>query len=117
MADGEGAVPEGMLRTSVAAGRSGPVITLSGEADLTSVAQLSALFDAQLSDGTQHLIIDVSGLRFADSAVIQTLIRAAKSLKKRDGSLVLLYPRRPVARMLELTGAGQMFTICAAPAE
>jgi hypothetical protein len=39
------------LDASVAAGRSGPVITLSGEADLISVAELSALLSGQLSGG------------------------------------------------------------------
>jgi anti-sigma B factor antagonist len=100
-----------MLEASVAAGQSGPVITLSGEADLTSVAQLGALLSAQLSDGPRELTIDVSGLRFADSATIRTLVLAAKTLKEQDGSLVLLHPQRPVIKVLELTGAGRMFTL------
>jgi len=115
MPGGDGAAPPGMLKASVAAGRSGPVITLSGEADLTSAAQLGALLSAQLSDGTRELTIDVSGLRFADSASVRTLMLAARTLKDRDGSLVLLHPQRPVARVLELTGAVHMFTVCRTP--
>ncbi len=49
MPDDDSAVPQGMLKASVAAGESGPVIMLSGEADLTTAAQLSALITAQLS--------------------------------------------------------------------
>jgi anti-anti-sigma factor len=111
MSDGDGPVPQGMLAASVAAGVSGPMIVLSGEADLASVAQLSALITAQLSGGTRQLTIDVSGLRFADSATIRTLVLAAKTLKHRGGSLVLLRPRQPVTRLLDLLGAAQMFTI------
>lgn len=102
---------QGMLEASVAAGESGPVINLSGEADLTCVAQLSALITAQLSGGTRHLTVNAAGLRFADSATIRALVLAARTLKERGGSLTLLHPQRAVARSLALMGAEQMFTI------
>jgi anti-anti-sigma factor len=111
MPDGDGAAGQGMLTARVAAGESGPVIVLSGEADLTTVAQLSALITAQLAGGTRQLTIDVSGLWFADSATIQTLLLAARTPRDGGGSLVLLRPQRSVARVLALTGAEQMFTI------
>ena len=111
MPDGDGAALDGALRASVAAGISGPVVILSGETDLTSAGQLSALIAAQLSGGTRQLTVDVSGLRFADTASIRTLVLAAKTLKERGGSLVLLRPQQTIARMLDLLGAAQMFTI------
>jgi anti-sigma B factor antagonist len=111
MPDGDGAAGQGMLTARVAAGESGPVILLSGEADLTTVAQMSALITAQLAGRTRQLTIDVSELWFADSASIRTLVLAARTLRERGGGLVLLRPQRPVARVLALTGAEQMFTI------
>ena len=111
MPDGDSIAPAGMLRASVAAGVSGPVVILSGETDLTSAGQLSALITAHLSGGTRQLTVDVSGLRFADTASIRTLVLAAKTLKERGGSLVLLRPRQTMARVLDLLGAAQMFTI------
>ena len=106
-------VPVGTLQlgASVADGESGPVITLSGAADLTSAAQLNALITVQLSGGTRHLTIDVSGASFADSAAIRTLVLAARTLKERGGTLVLLHPQPAVARSLTVTGAEQMFAI------
>lgn len=106
-------VPVGTLQlgASVADGESGPVITLSGAADLTSAAQLNALITVQLSGGTRHLTIDVSGASFADSAAIRTLVLAARTLKERGGTLVLLHPQPAVARSLAVTGAEQMFAI------
>jgi anti-anti-sigma factor len=104
-------VAHGMLQASVAAGPSGPVIVLSGEADLTSAAELNALLSGQLSDGTRDLTIDVSGLRYADSATVRTLVLAARTLKERGASLVLLRPQPPVARILTLLGADQMLAI------
>jgi len=95
MPDGDSAALGGILRASVAAGVSGPVVILSGEADMTSAGQLSALITAQLSGGTRQLTLDVSELRFADTATIRTLILAARTLKGRGGSLVLLRRRKP----------------------
>ena len=63
-----------MLEISVATGEAGPVMALSGEADLTSAAALSEALAAQVSGGARHLTVDVSGLRFADSASVRALV-------------------------------------------
>ena len=90
------------LRASVSAGESGPVITLSGETDIATVAELSELVTAQLSDGAVHLTIDASGLSFANSASVRVLVLAARTLQQRGGGLVLLHPQRPLARCWKL---------------
>ena len=102
---------QGTLETAVAAGQTGPVVHLTGEADVTSAARLSALLTAQLSGGTRQLTIDMSGLRFADSASVRALVLAARTLRERGGTLVLLRPQPQVARVLELLGADQVVTI------
>lgn len=61
------------LRTAVAAGESGPLITMSGEADLTDASQLREVIAAQLADGAVYLTIDVAGLTYADSGAISIL--------------------------------------------
>jgi len=111
MPDGDGAGPQGTLRASVAAGESGPVITLSGEADMATAAQLSAPITALLARGTRYLTIDASELGFADSMSIRILVLAARTLKERGGGLVLVRPQPAVARILELMGADQVITI------
>jgi anti-sigma B factor antagonist len=100
-----------ILAASVTAGESGPLITLSGETDLTSVPRLSALLAAHLAGGTLHLTIDISGLHYADSASIRALVLAARTLNQRGGSLTLLRPQPALARVLALWGAEQVFTI------
>ena len=101
----------GVLRASVAAGESGPVIVLSGEVDITSAAQLTVLIGGLLNAGAVHLTIDASELSYLDSMSIQVLVVVAKILRVRRGGLVLLRPQRPVARMLTLMGASQVITI------
>ena len=99
------------LRASVSAGESGPVITLSGEVDITTAADLSELVTGQLAGGTQHLTVDVAGLDFADTSAIRVFVLAAKTLRERGGDLVLLRPQRALARVLEILGAGEVITI------
>jgi anti-anti-sigma factor len=106
---------QGALEASVAPGESGSLIILAGEADLTGAGKLSALIAGQLAGGTRHLTIDASRLRFADSASIRTLVLAGKTLRERGGSLVLLHPQRPVAKVLALLGADQVITILGSP--
>jgi ABC-type transporter Mla MlaB component len=67
-----------LLEISVAVGEAGPVLTLSGEADLTTVAELTGALSAQLAAGARHLTVDLSRLRFADSAVIRELVLAGR---------------------------------------
>ena len=96
---------------SVSAGERGPLITLSGEADITNAAELSELITAQLSGGTRHLAIDAAGLAFADSASVHVLLAAARTLNERGGGLLLLRPQRPITVVLQLTGVGELITI------
>jgi len=100
-----------VLRASVSAGEYGPLITLSGEADVTTAAELGELMTVQLAGGTRHLAIDAAGLAFADSASIHVLLTAARTLKERGGGLLLMRPQRPVATVLHLTGASKLIII------
>jgi anti-anti-sigma regulatory factor len=43
---------------------------LTGEADISNVAQLTGALTAQISGGAQHVTVDLAHLRFADSAAI-----------------------------------------------
>lgn len=104
-----------MLDLSVADGDSGPVITLSGQADLPTLAELSQLITAQLARGTARLVVDVSELSFAEPMAIRTLVLAALTLKDRGGGLVLLRPQPPVVKMLTLVGGDQVITLDGEP--
>ena len=69
------------------------MLTLSGEADLTTVAELTEALTAQLAIGARHLTVDLSRLRFADSSVIRALVLADRTLKQRGGGLALAHPQ------------------------
>ncbi len=100
-----------LLEITVAAGDSGPVIMLSGEADIQGSGELSAVLAAQLATGAVRLLVEASELRFADSTSVRALVLAARTLRERGGELVLVRPQPPVARVLELMGADQMMLV------
>jgi anti-anti-sigma factor len=102
------------LRISVAAGDTGPVVTLSGEAGLSPAAELSEMLTRQVSGAPQHLTVDISGLSFADSVSVRTLALAGRAMKDRGGALKLTDPQPAVARLLSLMGVDQMITVRAA---
>jgi anti-anti-sigma factor len=100
-----------MLQAAITAGPSGPVIALAGEADLTTAAELNQMLAAQLGGETPRLTVDLSGLRFADSAAIRELIRAHRAITQRGGTLELTRPQPAVARVLSLLGVDQFLNV------
>jgi anti-sigma B factor antagonist len=72
---------------------------------------LHQLLAAQLEGGTTRLTVDLSGLRFADSAAIGELIQAHHAITQRGGTLELTRPQPVVARMLSLLGVDQILTV------
>ena len=99
------------LEVSIATGASGPVLVLAGEADFTSITRLDEALTAQISGQAVQLTIDAANLRYADSASMRTLVMAAMKVRTRAGSVTLLDPQPPVARMLDLLCVDEMFSI------
>jgi anti-anti-sigma factor len=104
-------IPVTLLDIHVIRTEAGPVIMLSGEADVTTVARLEDALNAQVTPATRTLLVDVSGLRFADSATIGVLIAVARRLKAQGGQLDLLSPQEALTRMITLLGVDQVLTI------
>lgn len=101
----------GLLEITVETGTSGAVMKLSGECDPTTTGQLRDAIGAQLATGVQHLTIDLSALRFADSMTIREFVEAHHALKNAGGTLELLRPQRTVAKSLRLLGVDQILTV------
>lgn len=103
--------PVSLLEVSIATGDSGPVIVLSGEADLSSVTQLNEVLASQISAQTTRLTIDVTNLRSADPVTAQALMLAALIVKAQGGTVVLLNPQEPVVQVMDHLSTAETFTI------
>ena len=73
-------------------------LILTGELDLASVATLQAHFKA-IAQSEDHVIVDLSGLRYIDSTGAKTLLDAHRMLS-RTGRRIALAAVQPMARRI-----------------
>lgn len=79
------------------------VVTIEGELDMSSTGRLAAEVDRALAAEPRRLVVDVAGVRFADSSAIALWVRwagAVADFELRDPPALL---RRVIATM-GLTG-------------
>ena len=85
-----------------------PIVRLTGELDMATAPDLDACL---LTLADDDIVVDVSGLTFMDSSGLNTLIVALKRSRELGHKFVLRAPPAPVARLLQITGTDQVFTI------
>jgi anti-sigma B factor antagonist len=81
-------------------GSDGPVITISGEIDMSNVSRVEAQLDAALAPRYEHTVFDLSNLTFIDSSGIAVLLRAAEKTDR----LELRNASATVQRIIQATG-------------
>jgi anti-sigma B factor antagonist len=109
------------LTASVTIDDSGPepytLVKLAGEADVTGSETLSALLQSEAGKRPGLVIIEMSALRFMDSAALQAILRARLALDEAGGRLALVNPTDTVARVLRLTEADRIVPVYASVAD
>lgn len=91
-------------------------IRVDGEVDLDSVPLLRDALDKALAERPPRLHLDMAAVEFCDSSGLNTLIVARQRLGEWDGRLLLTTSPR-VRRLLDLTGAAELFTLEAVPGD
>ena len=79
------------------------LIKLTGRMDIVGVNQIETKFSAHCSGEKPRVIVDMSGVDFLASIGIRLLVTTAKSLRSRNGKIVLLNPMPDVMNVLEMT--------------
>ncbi len=79
------------------------LIKLKGRMDIMGVNQIETKFSAYCAGEKPRVIVDLSGVDFLASIGIRLLVTNAKSLKTRNGKMVLLNPTTDVMNVLEIT--------------
>jgi anti-sigma B factor antagonist len=97
------------IETTAAYGRT--VITLTGELDISAVRDLEAALTAAAAAEHAHVDVDMSGVKFIDSAGLGCLIRAYKRFDEAERRLRIVDPSPTVTRLLNLTGQYERFTV------
>ena len=89
------------------------VLELSGEARVESMPHLEAASEVLVGDGARHLLVDLSRLRFMDSASAGHLLRLDVERKEAGGSVVLYDLHRMVVRLFDAAGLSDHFQVAA----
>ena len=110
-ADLDGACSRLNVTVAELGGRPMHVVSVGGEFDLHSAPELQERLATVSAAGSRRVIVDLTDLRFIDSASLGVLVQAAKRLRATGGELVLVCDDRRILRVLEVTGVLPMFRI------
>ena len=86
------------------------VLSLSGELDLQSAAELEHELHTIRSDRPERILLDLSQLEFMDSTGLALIIRAEQEAADDGISLRLRSGGHQVRRLFEITGVLDRFT-------
>jgi anti-sigma B factor antagonist len=106
-------VPRLETRTTTIGGAS--AIALSGELDIETGPPFSEEVEMAVWGTVGAFVLDLSALTFLDSSGLHALLRARAYLGRADRPLVLVCPRGPVRRVLDLAGVLDTFVVYASP--
>lgn len=92
-------------------------LTVAGEVDLATVAELERAVKAVLEDGTANLLIDLSHTTFMDSTGLRVLITADKAFKEADRKMAILVGPGPISRLIDVSGMNDLLHVVEDTAE
>jgi anti-sigma B factor antagonist len=102
-----------LMQFNVSSARIGPEalgLCIDGELDLYTAPQVRDEL-ATMTPEVRHVLVDLTGLSFMDSAGMSTLLVAARQVADREGTIMLVVGDSSVLRVLEVTGLDRCFEI------
>ncbi|MFC8453833.1 STAS domain-containing protein [Kitasatospora sp. NPDC057223] len=105
--------PGPALTVTALVGPAGSVLECAGAIDADTVPVLSTAVHRALTSppAPPLLVIDLGAVTFCDSSGLSTLLRTRLEAARQGTELHLARPTQVVLRILEITGADQVFTI------
>ena len=86
-------------------------VRIVGELTFESAAEAREQLCALIHAGCRHLVIDISRLDFCDSTGLGLLLQLRAQLAEAGGRVELRGEQGQPQRILEVTGAGVLFTV------
>lgn len=90
---------------------------LSGEVDLSTVADVETRFEEVLRGAPALLVLDLREVTFLDSSGLRLMLRLDERQRSEGRRFTVVRGGRRVARVLELTGADERLDLVSDPAE
>ena len=86
-----------------------PVVALTGEVDLHTCPELRATLQKLAEEGSQTIILNLSGVPYLDSAALGVMVDAQRRARERDGEIILAQVTPFVLRAFEITRLIRIF--------
>jgi anti-sigma B factor antagonist len=83
------------------------LVAVTGDLDYGTATTISEQVRS-LDEGVGHIVLDLSGVGFCDSAGISALLDIWRQAQAREAWMVIAAPRTPVARTLHYAGLGEV---------
>ena len=88
------------------------VLTVTGEIDMDSRSILAEALSKAAAAHPSVVIVDLAAVTFMDSTGLTTLLVARRDLAGQGGRIALVQVQPPLLRVLNMTGADRVITIC-----
>jgi anti-sigma B factor antagonist len=87
------------------------LVALEGEIDAYTSPRLTQGF-ADLGDvAGRHVVVDLAGVGFVDSAGLSALVASLQAVREDGGAVSLRSVSRQLSKLFEITGLSRMFPI------
>lgn len=94
------------------------VVTPHGELDAFTAPRLGEQLDDLIQhDRATRVVVDLTDVTFLDSTALGTLVGAVRQAREQGGTLRIVTPTSPAARIFELTGLDRALELHATLAE
>ncbi len=80
------------------------VIAVTGEIDVSTVAQVNAAVEEVLVDAPPRVVLDLGGVTFCDSQGLGTLVALSRKARMVQSVLVIINVGEFLIRVLDITG-------------
>jgi anti-anti-sigma factor len=97
----------------VDARQDGPLglVRIRGDVRFDQIHAFTSAVDDLAKAGTRHLVLDLAGLSFIDSASIGVIVRTDSEVAKRGGRMVVHSVPRVARKVLEVTGLDKRIAV------
>jgi anti-anti-sigma factor len=90
-------------------------VRVAGEIDHGTADQLTAAFDDAAAVGASELVLDLSGVRFVDSAGLRAIIQIERRARDGDRALRIVSPAEEVREVFRLSGVDEILPVVGGP--
>lgn len=87
------------------------VISACGKIDATTAPAFETSLADLIEAGHLHQVLDLGEVEYISSAGLRVILASAKSLKSKEGTLLLANARGPVKEVIDISGFSTVFSI------